>query len=176
MALTQKTFLLCALIVALTILEFVSSAFGIRLLLRLPLFTAIAVVVFILMRRIQVMLTQVRAVTAAIEDTAHGNLHSDMPVESNGEIGMLANSVRTMRVRIGEMGNQMYESVRIESLNILGSILVHDMKNLSSRLSLRRSLWSVMVVNPNRAAEVPTRNATRRSFFCALKDQKVRLS
>ena len=148
MALTQKTFLLCALIVALTILEFVSSAFGIRLLLRLPLFIAIAVVVFILMRRIQVMLTQVRAVTAAIEDTAHGNLHSDMPVESNGEIGMLANSVRTMRVRIGEMGNQMYESVRIESLNILGSILVHDMKNLSFRLRTLNGNISTRYADP----------------------------
>ena len=93
------------------------------------------------------MLTQIRAVSAAIEDTAHGKLHSDIPVESNGEIGMLANSVRTMRVRIGEMGNQMYESVRIESLNILGSILVHDMKNLSFRLrTLNGNIPRVMLI------------------------------
>src|SRR5689334_18744871 len=32
-----------------------------------------------------------------------------------------------------------------------------------------------MVVNSDRATEVPTSDATRRSFFCALKDQKVRL-
>jgi signal transduction histidine kinase len=134
MSLTQKTFLLCITIVALAILELVSSAFGMGLLFRLPLLVTLAVLAFILMRRVQLMLTQVRAVTVAIEDTAQGKLQGDIPVESNGEIGALANAVATMRVRIAEMGNQMYESVRIESLNILGSILVHDMKNLSFRL------------------------------------------
>jgi signal transduction histidine kinase len=147
MSLTQKTFLLCAIIVALTILEFVSSAFGIGLSFAFPC-SLQSWSWFILMRRIQVMLTQVRAVSAAIEDTAHGKLHSDIPVESNGEIGMLANSVRTMRVRIGEMGNQMYESVRIESLNILGSILVHDMKNLSFRLRTLNGNISTRYADP----------------------------
>ena len=71
MSLTQNTFLLCVTIVALTILEFVTSAFGIGLRFRLPLLVTIAVLALILMRRIQVMLTQIRAVSAAIEDTAH---------------------------------------------------------------------------------------------------------
>ncbi len=39
-----------------------------------------------------------------------------------------------MRGQLSEMARRLVESLRIESLNILGSILVHDMKNLSFRL------------------------------------------
>ena len=54
-----------------------------------------------------------------------------------------------MRVRILEMGNQMYESVRIESLNMLGSILVHDMKNLSFRLRTLNGNIAVRYADPD---------------------------
>jgi signal transduction histidine kinase len=134
MSLTQKSFVFAMTIIGLAVLEFLLSAYGVGLRYRaLPLLT-IAILALILLRQVQTMLAQVRIVSDAIDETARGNLDSDIPVEPNGEVATLANAVRTLRVRISEMGNLMYESVRVESLNLLGSILVHDMKNLSFRL------------------------------------------
>jgi signal transduction histidine kinase len=134
MSLTQKTFVFTATIIGLAILEFFLDASGVGLRYRIFLLLMMAVAAFLFFRQIQTTLAQVRLVSNAIDETARGNLSGEIGVGTTGDIAGLANAVKTLRARISEMGNLMYESVRIESLNLLGSVLVHDMKNLSFRL------------------------------------------
>lgn len=134
MSLAQKTFLLSSTIVGLALLEFLLSALGIGWPYRLPLLVVILVVTLLLLRQVLGLLTKLRVLRKAIDDTSRGELQSVIPIEEQSELGNVADALRSMRLRLSEMGNQMYKSVRIESLNILGSILVHDMKNLSFRL------------------------------------------
>jgi len=134
MSLRQKTFLLSAIVAGLALLELLLSAFGVRLLYRFIGLIGIAAAAFMLTRQFQDMLRKLGAIRNAIDDTARGELTKAIPVEEKDEVGNLADAVRSMRRRLFEINSQMYESLRIESLNILGSILVHDMKNLSFRL------------------------------------------
>jgi len=134
MSLRQKTFLLSAIVAGLALLELFLSAVGVRLLYRFIGLIGIAAAAFMLARQFQDMLRKLGAIRIAIDDTARGELTKAIPVEEKDDIGKLADAVRSMRRRLFEINSQMYESLRIESLNILGSILVHDMKNLSFRL------------------------------------------
>src|SRR2546425_12375809 len=134
MSLRQKTFLLSAIVAGLALLELLLSAFGVRLLYRFIGLIGIAAAAFMLTRQFQDMLRKLGAIRIAIDDTARGELTKAIPIEEKDEVGNLADAVRSLRRRLFEINSQMYESLRIESLNILGSILVHDMKNLSFRL------------------------------------------
>ena len=134
MSLTQKTFVFTTTIIGLAILEFLLDASGVGLRYRVLLLLLMAIAAGFFIRQIQATLAQVRIVSNAIDETARGNLSGEIGVGPTGDIAGLANAVKTLRSRISEMGNLMYESVRIESLNLLGSVLVHDMKNLSFRL------------------------------------------
>ena len=134
MSLRQKTFLLSALVAGLALLEFILSALGFGLVLRFFVLIGIAAVGFMLGRQFVDILSRIGVIRSAINDTARGELTRSIPIEETDEIGNLADAVRHMRRRFFEGNSQMYESLRIESLNILGSILVHDMKNLSFRL------------------------------------------
>ena len=118
----------------LALLELFLSAFGVALRYRFPLLIGIAVVAILLQRQIQNVLARLSTIRSAIDDTARGDFLRPVGVEEKDEIGNLTNAVHIMRRRLSEIGSQMYESLRVESLNILGSILVHDMKNLSFRL------------------------------------------
>jgi len=131
MPLRQKTFLLSAIVAGLALLELLLSAFGVGLRYRFIVLIGIAAAAFMLARQFQDMLRKLGAIRIAIDDTARGELTKAIPVEEKDEVGNLADAVRSMRRRLFEINSQMYESLRIESLNILGSILVHDMKNLS---------------------------------------------
>ncbi len=134
MSLRQKTFLLSAIVAGLALLDLLLSAFGVGLLYRFFVLIGIVAAAFLLTRQFHDMLRKLGAIRHAIDDTARGELTKAIPVEEKDEIGNLADAVRSMRRRFFEINSQMYESLRIESLNILGSILVHDMKNLSFRL------------------------------------------
>jgi len=134
MSLRQKTFLLSSIAAGLALVELCLSAFGVGLQYRLPLLVGIPIVAFMLWRQFQDMLGKLSSIRNAIEDTGRGEFAKPVPVEEKDEIGILAEAVRRMRKQLSEISSQVYESVRVESLNILGSILVHDMRNLSFRL------------------------------------------
>ena len=134
MSLRQKTFMLSATIAGLALLELFLSALGAGLRYRFIVPIGIAAAAFMLMLQFQGLLSKLGAIRNAVDDTARGDLTKAIPVEEKDEIGNLADAVRSMRRHLFEINSQMYESLRIESLNILGSILVHDMKNLSFRL------------------------------------------
>jgi signal transduction histidine kinase len=134
MSLRQKTFLLSALVAGLVLLEFILSALGFGLVLRFFVLIGIAAAGFMLSSQFRDMLRRLEVIRSTINDTARGELTRSIPIKETDEIGNLADAVRHLRRRFFEVNSQMYESLRIESLNILGSILVHDMKNLSFRL------------------------------------------
>jgi len=134
MSFRQKTFLLSSLAVGLALLEFCLSALGVGFRYRFPLLIGFATVVVLLMLQLQGLLFNVKVIRSAIDDTARGDFTKTILVNSRDEIGSLAEAVRNMRGQLAEINQQVVESLRVESLNILGSILVHDMKNYSFRL------------------------------------------
>src|SRR5216683_2120792 len=134
MSLRQKTFLLSSIAAGLALGELCLSPFGVGLRYRFPLLIGIVIVAFMLLRQFQGMLGKLSVIRSVIEDTARGEFTKAVAVQEKDEIGNLAEAVRSMRQRLSEVSSQVYESVRVESLNILGSILVHDMRNLSFRL------------------------------------------
>lgn len=148
MTLAQKTLLLGSIIAGLTLLEFSLSALGITWLYRLPLLIVIVLVTFVLLRQTLDILSKLRILQQAIDDTARGELQNSIPIDDQNELGATAQALRRMQLRLSEIGTQMYESLRIESLNILGSILVHDMKNLSFRLRTLNANISARYADP----------------------------
>jgi signal transduction histidine kinase len=134
MSLKQKTYLLGSIAAGLVVVELSLSAVGAGLRYRSILLLGLAAVGFMLLRQFHGMLANLAAIRRAIDDTARGELTRVIPVEEKNEIGNLADAVRHLRRRLSEINSQVYESLRVESLNLLGSILVHDMRNLSFRL------------------------------------------
>lgn len=94
----------------------------------------IAAIGFVAVREFRRIFTDLGAIRSAIDDTARGEFDSPIRVSRADEVGALADAVLTMRDRLAELSRRLVQALRIESLNILGSILVHDMKNLSFRL------------------------------------------
>jgi hypothetical protein len=134
MTLRHTTLQLVSAVAGLALLELCLSAFGVALRYRILPLIAILVVAFFLGRQFQGMLSNLDAIGKGIDDTARGEFKTAIPVERKNEIGKLADAVERMRRRLAEINEQLFESLRVESLNILGSILVHDMKNFSFRL------------------------------------------
>ena len=119
----------------LPIIEILLSCLGVALVYRVLLAVAgIASIGVVALRELDRVFTDLGEIRSAIDDTARGEFDSPIRVSRADEIGGLADAVRAMRDRLAEMSRRLVESLRIESLNILGSILVHDMKNLSFRL------------------------------------------
>lgn len=135
MSLKRKTLHLIAAILAALAVELALGAMGASVAVRaaagLALVGAIGLAFWREAGRLE---AELDAVRQAIDSTAQGDFTS--PVEAGGfaETAAVSRSLVEMRDRLGEMGRQLVESLRIESLNMLGSILVHDMKNLSFRL------------------------------------------
>ncbi len=120
---------------ALTAIEILLGGLGVGLIYRVLLAAvAVALIGYIGSRELDRVFTDLGAIRSAIDDTARGEFDSPIRVSRADEVGALADAVRAMRDRLAEMSRRLVESLRIESLNILGSILVHDMKNLSFRL------------------------------------------
>jgi signal transduction histidine kinase len=138
-SLKQKSFWLCVTTLVLALLEFVLSAAGVALWYRIVPLAGIVVTTILLMRQFHQMLANLSIIRGAIDETARRNFTLPIPIQSRDEMGNLADSVRHLHGRLSDISRQMFESVRVESLNILGSILAHDMKNFSFRL---RSLSS----------------------------------
>ena len=79
-------------------------------------------------------LSDLRTIRFAIDETASNQPLSALEVRGPDEVGLLAEAVRVLRERLTVMNYLLIRSLRIESLNMLGSILAHDMKNISFRL------------------------------------------
>lgn len=135
MSTRRKIFLIGGAALALPIIEILLSGLGVALIYRVLLATAgIALIGIAAVRELDRVFKDLGAIRSAIDDTARGEFDSPIRVSRADEVGALADAVRAMRDRLAEMSRRLVESLRIESLNILGAILVHDMKNLSFRL------------------------------------------
>jgi signal transduction histidine kinase len=85
-------------------------------------------------REVKDLLNDLDGIRRSIDDTARGQFESPIPAMLIDETEELGQAVHDLRGRLAEIGRRLVEALRIESLNMLGSILVHDMKNLSFRL------------------------------------------
>lgn len=135
MSTRRRIFLIGGAALVLPIVEILLSSLGVALPYRVVLAAVgIAAIGFAAVREFRRVFTDLGAIRSAIDDTARGEFDSPIRVSRRDEVGALADAVLTMRDRLAELSRRLVQSLRIESLNILGSILVHDMKNLSFRL------------------------------------------
>lgn len=94
----------------------------------------IGIISFLLIRELKQFSADLAAIRRALDETARGEFENPIEVSQSEEAQALAAAVLVMRERLAEMGRGLAQAVRIDSLNLLGSILVHEMKNLSFRL------------------------------------------
>ncbi len=135
MQLRQKTILLAAGALLLPLVELVLGGLGVALRYRIVIaLVGIGAAVLAGVRLFRDMAKDLRAIRTAIDETAGNNPPAAIELRGSDEVGLLAEAVRVLRERLTEMNQLLIESLRIESLNMLGSILAHDMKNLSFRL------------------------------------------
>ena len=135
MQLRQKTVLLAASALSLSLIELLLSSRGVDMRFRVA-FVLLGIVITVLVgvRVFKGTLFDLRAIRTAIDETASSQPVSAVEVQGSDELGLLAEAVRVLRERLALMNQLLIKASRIESLNILGSIVVHDMKNASFRL------------------------------------------
>ena len=120
---------------SLPLVELALSALRVPLRYRAGLMlVGIAAIVFAGVSLVRSLRDDLRAIRTAIDETATNHAPSAIEISGSDEVGRLAEAVRVLRERLTVMNQLLVKSLRIESLNMLGSILVHDMKNLSFRL------------------------------------------
>lgn len=136
MSLRQRIFLLGAGALALPLIELLLSSLAVALPYRIVMvvFGVVAIGVMAT-RESSRMFKDLRAIRTAIDDTARGEFASAIQVSRTDEAVALGEAVSAMREQLAKVSRRLVEALRIESLNMLGSILVHDMKNISFRLS-----------------------------------------
>lgn len=135
MQLRQKTVLLGVGALSLPLIELLLSAVGVGLRYRVAFaLVGIAAIVLVGVRLSNSMLNDLRTIRKAIDETSSNQPAGALEVWGPDELGLLAEAVRVLRERLGAMNELLIKSSRIDSLNMLGSILVHDMKNVSFRL------------------------------------------
>ncbi len=142
MQLRQKTILLAASVLALPFVELLLSARAVNFRYRLAfVLFGIAAVSLAGMRVFNRSFNDLDLIRRAVDETASSSPERAIEVRRSDELGAIAQAVRVLRERLMVMSELLVRSSRIESLNILGSILVHDMKNISFRLqSLAQNL------------------------------------
>ncbi len=120
---------------SLPLIELLLSALGVALRYRIA-FVVIGIAATALagVRLFGGTLSDLRTIRFAIDETASNQPLSALEVRNRDEVGLLAEAVRVLRERLTLMNQLLIKSLRIESLNMLGSILAHDMKNISFRL------------------------------------------
>ena len=127
--------LLAAGALSLPVVELALSALGVALRYRAALvLVGVGAIVFAGVSLVRSLRDDLRAIRTAIDETATNHAPSAIEISGSDEVGRLAEAVRVLRERLTVMNQLLVKSLRIESLNMLGSILVHDMKNLSFRL------------------------------------------
>jgi two-component system NtrC family sensor kinase len=135
MQLKQKIALLAAGALSLPLIELLLSALGVALRYRVAFaLVGIGMAGVAGVRLFGSKLSDLRTIRFAIDETASNQPVSALEVSGSDEVGLLAEAVRVLRERLTLMNQLLIKSLRIESLNMLGSILAHDMKNISFRL------------------------------------------
>ncbi|HEV8589473.1 MAG TPA: ATP-binding protein [Pyrinomonadaceae bacterium] len=135
MQLRQKISLLAAGALSLPLIELLLSALGVALRYRIAIaVVGIGAVGLAGARLFGSNLSDLRAIRSAIDETASNQPLNALEVAGADEVGQLAEAVRVLRDRLTVTNQLLIRSLRIESLNMLGSILAHDMKNISFRL------------------------------------------
>jgi signal transduction histidine kinase len=135
MSLRRKILLLGIAVSSLLAVELLLGGLGLGLPYRaIVTLVGMAAIGWAARREVNRLLVDLDAIRNAIDDTARGQFESPITDAHTDETAELAEAVRVLRERLAEMGRRLVEALRIESLNVLGSILVHDMKNLSFRL------------------------------------------
>ena len=127
--------MLAASALSLSLIELLLSIRGVDMRFRVA-FVLLGIVITVLVgvRVFKGTLFDLRAIRTAIDETASNQPVSAVEVQGSDELGLLAEAVRVLRERLALMNQLLIKASRIESLNILGSIVVHDMKNASFRL------------------------------------------
>jgi signal transduction histidine kinase len=135
MQLRQKILLLAAGALSLPLIELLLSALGVALRYRIA-FAVVGIGTAGLagMHVVRRKLSNLRTIRSAIDETASDQPLSALEVRGPDEVGVVAEAVRVLRERLSVMNQLQIRALRIESLNMLGSILAHDMKNISFRL------------------------------------------
>ena len=135
MQLRQKISLLAACALLLPLIELLLSALGVALRYRVAFaVVGVGTAGWAGARLFGRSLNDLRAIRSAIDETASNQPLNTLEVGGSDEVGLLAEAVRVLRERLTVMNQLLIRSLRIESLNMLGSILAHDMKNISFRL------------------------------------------
>lgn len=135
MQLKQKIALLAAGALSLPLIELLLSALGVALRYRVAFaLLGIGMAGLAGVRLFGSKLSDLRTIRSAIDETASNQPASALEISGSDEVGLLAEAVRVLRERLTLMNQLLIKSLRIESLNMLGSILAHDMKNISFRL------------------------------------------
>jgi signal transduction histidine kinase len=136
MSLRRRIFLLGAAALALPLIELLLSGLGVPLPYRIvAVLLSITAIGILASWEFNRMFTDLKAIRRAIDDTARGEFTSAIQVSRTDEAVALGEAVNVMREQLAAISRRLVEALRLESLNMLGSILVHDMKNLSFRLS-----------------------------------------
>ncbi len=135
MKLGQKIGLLAAGALSLSLIDLLLSIGGVDLRVRI-VFVVLGsgITVFVGLRLFERTAADLRTIRRAVDETASGRPTTDIEVAGSDEVGQIAEAVRVLRERLAVMNQLLIRSSQIESLNILGSIVVHDMKNVSFRL------------------------------------------
>ncbi len=135
MSLRTRRYLLGLSALSLPLLTLALGALGLRPGWQLVIVgSGIGTISFLLVRELRRFSADLAAIRHALDETARGEFGSTIQVSQSEEAQALSASVLVMRERLAEMGRGLAQAVRTDSINLLSSILVHEMKNLSFRL------------------------------------------
>ena len=124
------------------LIELVLSWWNVALIWRVLALAGVAATILLLaLREWKQVSRDLALIREVIDAMARGEFDRDIPVPAGHDAAVLADAIGKMRLHIAEMAGRLADSVRTESLNLLGSVLVHDIRNISFRLqSMRQNL------------------------------------
>ena len=100
-----------------------------------------ATILLLALRELKQVSEDLASIRNIIDAAARGEFDRQIPIPKNADAFALAEAVGRMRIHIADLARKLADSVRMQSLNLLGSVLVHDIRNISFRLhSMSRNL------------------------------------
>ena len=139
---SKRIQLLAALALSVPFLELVLGWWNVALHWRVLALAGLAATILLLaVRELKQVSKDLASIRNIIDLAARGEFDREIPVPKNPDAFALAAAVGKMRLHIAELARKLADSVRTQSLNLLGSVLVHDIRNISFRLhSMSRNL------------------------------------
>lgn len=134
--------LLAAVTLSLPLVELILGWWNVALRWRVLVLAGIAATILLLaLRELKQVSEDLASIRNIIDAAARGEFDRQIPIPGNADAYALAEAVGKMRVHIADLARKLADSVRTQSLNLLGSVLVHDIRNISFRLhSMSRNL------------------------------------